>query len=389
LGSKKVKVLCIGPAGERLVRFATIATDNGNHSGVGGTGTVMGSKNLKAIAVRGTGKVEVAKPEELKELAFKMRRYRYRPEARSPDGLVAKHRMGHGGMAGDTELREHEKKDTLKGKACWGCPIGCRMVFSVPDGIVPGISNSCSALSRPRRVSRTYYGKYTKNYLKVVGLVDGYGINSHDMDFIIAWLRGCYEAGLLREEETGISLEDYGSYEFFERLITKVATREGFGDLLAEGVHRASDALGGVGKEFIKDVNRGFKESYQPRSIPTSTLLAAFESSGRLSLYHTWANRTLMKHCEEPNGRGWLSNDEWVGRIKELFGTEKVIDHSDEGFYQPDKAFLAKWTEDYKTAAAGCFILCDSITGHFWSCTPMSQTVATPLWKTNHKHSPW
>jgi aldehyde:ferredoxin oxidoreductase len=99
LGSKKVKVLCIGPAGERLVRFATIATDNGNHSGVGGTGAVMGSKNLKAIAVRGTGKVEVAKPEELKELAFKMHRYRYRPEARPPMSMYAAQRAREEGHA--------------------------------------------------------------------------------------------------------------------------------------------------------------------------------------------------------------------------------------------------------------------------------------------------
>jgi aldehyde:ferredoxin oxidoreductase len=336
LGSKKVKVLCIGPAGERLVRFATIATDNGNHSGVGGTGTVMGSKNLKAIAVRGTGKVEVAKPEELKELAFTMRRYRYRPEARPPMSMyaVSQHRVGTGRRAPDkaelrehekapdrAELREHEKKDTLKARACWGCPIACQTVFSVPDGMMPGISNSCAALSRFRKASRTYYGGYTKNYVKVVGLQDGSGVNSGEIESIIAWLRGCYEAGLLREEETGISLEDYGSYEFFERLITKVVAREGFGDLLGEGVQRASDALGGVGKEFINHVNRGFREAYQPRLFPTSAFLGAFESSGRLTLYHTWAARTILKHSEEPMGYGWLSNDEWVGRIKELFGT--------------------------------------------------------------------
>ena len=66
-------------------------------------------------------------------------------------------------------------------------------------------------------------------------------------------------------------------------------------------------------------------------------------------------------------GRGWLSNKEWVGRIKDLFGTEKVLDHSDEGYYHPNKALLAKWTEDYKTAGAGCLILCGWVMGPFWS----------------------
>jgi aldehyde:ferredoxin oxidoreductase len=369
LGSKKVKVLCIGPAGERLVRFSTIATDNGNHSGVGGTGAVMGSKNLKAIAVRGTGKVEVAKPEELRELTFKMHRYRSRPEARPPFGLygVGQHRLGHGGQVQDKELMEHWKKHTIKGIACWGCPIACRQVFSVPGGIRPGISNFCSGIGRFRGASKNFYGRYTKNYVKVVGLLDGNGVNCHEIDSIITWLQGCYEAGLLREEETGISLKDYGSYEFFERLINKIVDGEGLGHLLAEGVHRASDALGKVGKEFVEHVNRGFHEVYYPRILPTSALIAAFESSLRLTLYHTWATRFLTKHSEEPNGRGWLSNEEWVNRVKEVFGTEKVIDHSDEGFYQPEKAHLAKWTEDYKTAGAGCFIICDWVMGHFWS----------------------
>ena len=94
LGSRKVKVLCIGPGGERLVRFATIATDNGNHSGVGGTGAVMGSKNLKAIAVRGTDRVRVADPENFYDLAYRMHRYRYQPEARPPAGKESRHSPG-------------------------------------------------------------------------------------------------------------------------------------------------------------------------------------------------------------------------------------------------------------------------------------------------------
>ena len=369
LGSKKAKVMCIGPAGERLVRFATIATDNGNHAGVGGLGAVMGSKNLKAIAVRGAGKIEVARPDQLYDLSYRMHRLRLRAEARPPYGMYGsgQHRLGHGGEVQNKELIDHWKRDTIKGIACWGCPIACRMVFSVPDGIRSGISNFCSGMSMFRGVSRKFYGRYTKNYMKVVGLLDGMGINCHEVDSIIKWLQGCYEAGYLSEKETGLSFKDLGSYEFFETLLGKIEKREGFGDLLAEGVHRASDALGKVGEEFINDVNRGFHEVYHPRILPTSAFLAAFESSLRLSLYHTWATRILAKHSEEPMGRGWLSNEEWFGRTKELFGSEKVIDHSDEGFYDPSKALLAKWTEDYKTAGAGCFILCDWVMGQFWS----------------------
>ena len=117
LGSKQPKILCIGPAGENLIRFATIATDNGNHAATGGAGAVMGSKNLKAIAVYGTGKINIAHPEKLYHLAYTMHRLRHRAEARPPYGLsnIGFHRMGHAiGQLKNIELIEHWKKDSLK-----------------------------------------------------------------------------------------------------------------------------------------------------------------------------------------------------------------------------------------------------------------------------------
>jgi aldehyde:ferredoxin oxidoreductase len=369
LKTKKAQVMCIGPGGENLVRFATIATHNGNQAAVGGVGAVMGSKNLKAIAIRGTGSVETANPDKFYALAHKLHKYRLRAEARPPYGLygIGQHRMGHGGAIMNKLLLEHWKKDTMKGTACWGCPIGCFVAYSVPDAIKPGISNCCSGISFAREAGRNFYGQYTKDYVKVTGLMDGYGIDQRGFSQTINWLRGCYEKELLSEKETNISLRDYGSYEFYERLLTQISDREDFGDKLAEGVHRASDALGNLGREFINDINRGFAESYSPRLLPTSAFLAAFESSQRLTLYHTWSCRILFKHCEEPQGRGWLTNEEWTSYLEELFGTEKIIDHSDEGYYQPDKAYLAKWTEDFKTFSAGCLITCDWVGSKFFS----------------------
>ena len=367
---RKTKVLCIGPAGEKRLRFATIATDNGNHSGVGGTGAVMGSKNLKAIAVRGTGGIEVASPEQVYELAYQMHRFRLRSEARPPFGIygLGQHRLGGAGEVKDAEIVQHIKRDTIKGIACWGCPIACRPVFFVPGGLRPGISNFCSGMSRFRSPSRKFYGGLTRHYLKIIGEIDGAGMNCHEVHSILDWLRGCYEEGTLSEKETGISLKDYGSYDLVATLIRKLCQREGFADLLAEGALRASDAIGGIGKQWIPNINRGFHEVYYPQILPTSAFAAAFESSVKLPLFHTWATRFLYKHEEEPAGRGWLTNDEWVQRVREIFGERNVIDHSsEEAYYHPDKAFLAKWTEDYKTMGAGCLILCDWVIGQFWS----------------------
>ncbi|MFC1994993.1 aldehyde ferredoxin oxidoreductase family protein [Chloroflexota bacterium] len=369
MGSNKIQVLVIGQAGENLVRFAVIGTDNGSIAGRGGTGAVMGSKNLKAIAVRGTGSVEVARPDELYEYSLYIRRQIYRSDARPPYGLYnyGGHRLGHGTLDPvEAPLKESLMKDTLKARACYGCPYACRPFWSVSDGIKPGLSNICSAvMGITRDADLKSHGKYTSAYVKAFGIIDALGMDCMEMKRLVDWLEGCYKEGLLSPKDTGISLDDLGEYECAERMSKMIAFREGFGDKIAEGAHRAAEALGNLGKEFIDEINRGFDPAYHPRIYPTSALFAACDSSHRKEYYHTWSCRTMRFHPQDPGGV--VALEEWVNVLKEIYGRDDIIDHTGDAYYAPDKGLLAKWTEDYKTAASGALELCDWIYPRWYS----------------------
>lgn len=367
LGSNRIQIATIGPAGENLMRHSVVLTDAGNAAGMGGAGAVMGSKKLKAIAVRGTGGVEVAKPDELAEYALWVKRQMYRPEARPAFGFdqIGVHRLGSGGSTDKARL-DLFKKDTYQAGACFGCPIGCRTFFSVPDNIRPGVSNFCVA-NWYRSDDKKRHGENTSAYIKAMDILDALGPDVREIKRIIAWLKACYKEGSLTPEETGITFDDLGEYECAERLMKKVSYREGFGDKLAEGVCRASAALGKIGWESIDQINRGFEGGYRPRVWPTSALEAAMDNNHRKEMYHTWAARTIRKNPTFRSGTGWCTVEEWVAVLKEVFGREDVIDHIGDAYYAPNKGWLAQWTENYRTATVVGMELCDWAYPMWWS----------------------
>ncbi|MFC2006224.1 aldehyde ferredoxin oxidoreductase family protein [Chloroflexota bacterium] len=367
LGSKKAQVVAIGPAGENLVRFAVLGTGSVNFAGIGGAGAVMGSKNLKAIAVRGTGGVRVAKPDELMEYALWVRRQIYRGEARPPYGLsqIGSHRLGRG-LNAEPAFFEKVKNDSIKAQTCFGCPIACIPLFSFPGAMRAGTESICVALNWYRPYSLARYGHDTADSLKAAELVNILGVDCNEPMRIFKWLENCYKEGLLSEEETGISLKDIGEYECAERLLNKIAYRDGFGDKLAEGIHRACDAIGKVGEEFIDHANRGFKEAHTPRIWPTTALASAMDSSIRFEFFHPWSGRIAQQNPADERGAGWVTLDEWVSVIKDMLGREDVIDHTGDAYYAPNKGWLAKWLEDYRTVTTAMG-LCDWVYPRWWS----------------------
>ncbi|MCL4437044.1 MAG: hypothetical protein M1503_06440 [Thaumarchaeota archaeon] len=242
---RHVRCVAIGPAGEKLSRVATIMHDSGDAAGQCGFGGVMGSKNLKAIAVRGTGSVPVAKPKELVETVFKIRKL-----IRVKAMPVVPAYGGPGGIYGGNPkiLTSHMKR--LDG--CFGCQVICR-AYIAPPGMTPG-HQQCVALQmyynwegvgpvaplhkdfaeRPQDET-AWYG---------VKLADRMGINSYELTGILSWLWAAYKEGILTEQNTGVPIQDMGSIEFADKLFGMLARREGeFGNLLADGVHRTAEKL--------------------------------------------------------------------------------------------------------------------------------------------------
>src|SRR4030042_4889381 len=168
-------------------------------------------------------------------------------------------------------------RDKLKKSFCQGCPSGCvRATYQKSDGGERKFM--CQAAMFYETRAQRYYGT-TDVALKATELCDDYGVDTRAIETMIMWLRRCHKSGLLTEERTGIPLSKIGSYEFVEALVRKIAHREGVGDLLAKGTHKAAETLGDRAKRLIKDymTRTGDNEIYGPRQYITTGIFYAVE----------------------------------------------------------------------------------------------------------------
>ncbi len=253
-----MRVMTIGVAGEKKSRIAIILTDTGDASGQGGFGGVMGSKNLKAIAVRGTGYVQVARPRQLREIAQYVNdlfaRKSNPDDPFQPDKPGFRYNIWGGGFGrGSLGDAPGELLDLLTDPSsgysrvldgCFACPVICRANVKGPD-ITNGVALCAQAYMYMESTTYDYKKGYSKVTWNAAKLADLYGINAYDLMAIIPWLDDCHREGLLTEKDTGLPLKEIGSQKFIEVLLHKISYREGFGDLLAEGGQRAATKIGG------------------------------------------------------------------------------------------------------------------------------------------------
>jgi aldehyde:ferredoxin oxidoreductase len=237
-----VKVACIGPAGERLVRIAVIQNDSESAAGQGGFGAVMGSKRLKAIAVLGTKGVKIADPEAFLKLCLSADRWGLLPPKASPPKAVS-----------SPWERVH---------ACsLACRGYCAAVFrkNVPGKIHPSLnSGQCHCFGL---VSSSLEEEFEARFV-----LSNYGLNGFEVPYGIArWLSMCRKAGLIIDidgEPVPTSIDSKTPVRFWLTLMRKIAFREGIGDALAEGTPRAAEKLfGGKGKPFLKAIYPGAPET--------------------------------------------------------------------------------------------------------------------------------
>lgn len=263
IGDNNIKVLCIGPAGENLVRGACVITDLEKAAGRCGLGAVMGSKKLKAIAVRGTGSVEVANPEAFLQIAGeileKLRASEFL-KRRGKIGIYGQVQWGEnffespwrnfqGGYAPDSEQTARIHPDVfyrMKEKAisCFSCPIHCRQLHKVKGGPYDGLlsegleNNDISLFGAKLNIFDP------AAILELRSLCSQYGLDTDNATGAIAWAFECYQRGIIDERTTdGLKLE-WGNHETVIELIKKITYREGFGNILAEGSKKASEIIG-------------------------------------------------------------------------------------------------------------------------------------------------
>jgi aldehyde:ferredoxin oxidoreductase len=349
LGSS-AKVVAIGPAGENMATMANLLADN-DASGSGGLGAAMGSKNLKAIVVKGTQKgVRVAQPERLRELTTYLRQLRRIPLFVSPNRCT---------INDDPLLNPRPiPGPKMKKDPCYGCLGRCpRRLYQTKDGKSGKFVCDSAMFYQPW--AEEYYGEWNDVPFYATKLCDNYGLDTVAINLMIGWLHGCYKAGILTEGNTGIPLSKVGSLEFIETLLRKVSLRHGFGEALAQGIDKAADTLGPSAKEQIKLAGYfskpGYNILYGPRLYITTGLLYAMEPRTPIQQLHQVSN-LLHKWLGWVNGiEGIDASTEAIRAIaKRFWGSEIAADFSTyEG-----KALAAKMIQD-REYAKECLILCD------------------------------
>jgi aldehyde:ferredoxin oxidoreductase len=372
--------ITIGPAGEQLSRIAIIANETENAAGQGGFGAVMGSKKLKAIVVKGTGRIKIADSERFLKVYQHVRRLISQRGAKID--LCGAQVKSITTPSLDLYLGKYQQK--LIG--CFGCPVACapglsRVIVNVPGRVYPGLNTSVKTCVESRRIGGTgahYQTKagrgiphpdYTHSYpelpkdMPVLDFGSGfecailgnkYGINMWEVTLgIIPWLKLCTDAGLLTENDVEMPIE-LSNGAFWCELLRKIAYRDGIGDLLAEGVPRAVDRLG-KGRRFLTHMAHGYVEHIVGRGIQTTlpfplwvttALIWATESRDPVSEIHSATRISTRRGLTETQAR----------TISErVYGTAKTIDPSYE-----NKAIRAVWHQN-RGCAKDSLVLCDAV----------------------------
>jgi aldehyde:ferredoxin oxidoreductase len=297
LGDPNIQVATIGQAAENGVLFAGIFVNLNRAAGRTGMGAVMAAKNLKAVAVRGTGLFPVADMPRFRDLIARLDQAIYdHPEYETrvrlgttqllkslndigalPTRHFQRGRFEHADAVSGETIEQLYK---VKSKACFGCTVPCSRFLVVDDPRFPDLR-----LEGPEYEPLAGFTARVGNSdlalaLRCVTLANRYGMDAISLTEVISWAMECHQRGLLSAEEAdGLNLE-WGNADTILTLIHKVAHREGFGDFLADGVRRASQRLG-RGSDVLAMHGKGL-EVFQadPRAIKGYGLGNAVASRG-------------------------------------------------------------------------------------------------------------
>lgn len=296
LGDYYIRVATIGQGGENLVRIASIINDRNRAIGRTGLGAIMGSKNLKAVAVRGTHDVTVADPDGLKEHCLELyeemshgsKTVKYRTLGTPANVLTLNAAAalptrnyqsatfeGAERVSGEY-LNEHF---VVKIQGCSACPMRCSHICVIPEG--PWKGTAARIPYEPLMALGPFCGNdHLEGVIKAKELCDRYGIDAIGTGIIIGFAMECFEKGLIDKKDTGGIDLRFGNYEAIVEMTEKIALRQDVGDLLAEGVKRASEKIGRGSEEFASHIKGVETTGYDLRGLKTCALGYAVSRRG-------------------------------------------------------------------------------------------------------------
>jgi aldehyde:ferredoxin oxidoreductase len=298
LGDKRVRVATMGQAGENLVRMANVVHEERSASRTG-MGAVMGSKNLKAVAVRGTKEVKGLfdlegfnrRAKELMKAISKSNDYDYFTKGSASVGVYMTNETGflavrNYQMAGGFEGIENFNPEDVVAKYyhgnvhCFGCPIGCGKNYKIKDGPYAGEWGVKIEEGAFSPLGPVCGNANIDSIFKMNNVGNQLGIDHIEFGQAMSVLMDCYEKGIVSSEDLdGISLT-WGNYEAMLQMMEKVAFRQGIGDVLADGIVRASKKLGKEVEKYVSHSKGMVLAAIDPRMMKGTALGLATSTRG-------------------------------------------------------------------------------------------------------------
>ncbi len=307
------KIACIGQAGEKEVFMASVQAE-GRSFGRGGSGAVFGSKKLKAIAVKGTGSIEISDYAEF----LKENKEAYNEIAINPDtggarpkfgtstiysfikeaGVLPVNNFQGGSYPGSEEIDEHKLREELyeEDRACFACPIACSKYSKVKAGPYKGkfVEGpefedfwSFGAQCGNSELGSIAYAEY---------LCDHYGIDAISAGNAIGFVMECFEKGIIEEEELGFKAP-FGDHEAIIKIIRLIGENQGPGQIIGQGVKKAADCYGRGSMNFAMHVKGLELPAYDPRGALGMGLAYATSDRGACHLRAWPVGAEVLSHA--------------------------------------------------------------------------------------------
>lgn len=291
---RQTRVASIGPAGENLVRYASIANDGGRQAGRCGPGAVMGSKNLKALALQGSQTVDVAMPGATHQYSLDLSKRslgaateKYR-ELGTMANVSVFNRLGtlptrnfrESTFEGAEKVSgEHLHQEHLaKNASCANCTIGCEKILVTSD-------KGKKSKGRMEYESLFALGPLCglddpNTVIRAAAICDDLGMDTISAGVTIAWAMECFDKGLLSTNDTGGIDLRFGNGQSILDILELIGHRKDLGGLLAEGTKMAAERLGGGSSDWAMQVKGLEMPGYEPRSLKTMALGLAVTPRG-------------------------------------------------------------------------------------------------------------
>ncbi|MBA7477903.1 hypothetical protein ES707_13318 [subsurface metagenome] len=345
IGDDNIKIASIGPAGENRVRGSAIIIDTAKAAGGSGVGCVMGDKKLKAIVVRGHGKIAVAQPEKfMKAVAKCYQKCKEGPNAKMmrKSGLNLYSDPEWEGWNTNIVIKNGQDDQWEKGKrirlmnpttgvpnmqkgvrACYSCPIGCMPFMEINKGKYKGdkgegfwintiMGHACRFdISNPESVVESWL------------LTNRLGLDGDYVAAGLSWVFELYEKGIITKKDTdGLEL-GWGNSKTLIKMIKKLAYREGIGDLLADGMVEAAKKIGRNSEYYLIQVKG--QPSIEPFRVPKGWALAVSTSPvagrhlrGATMGSNRYGSRPRPGDFNVTDYRNQANGVVWQGKTKEL-----------------------------------------------------------------------